>query len=137
MDMSTILLERSIPEPMSGCWLWLRARIPEGYGHIAVDGKNLGAHRVSYETFVGPIPDGLWVLHRCDTPPCINPRHLFLGTHKQNVADSAAKGRHHHGRKLDCPAGHPYSGSNLYVRPSGQRNCKICRNESIKRPRTR
>lgn len=77
-----------------GCWIWNGPIFKDGYGAIGI--RRTGAHRahrVSYSTFVGPIPDGLWVLHRCDTPACVNPEHLFIGTAKDNAADKEAKGR--------------------------------------------
>jgi hypothetical protein len=83
------------PEP-NGCILWTGARSIGDYGVIGSGtgkGHMVYANRVSYEMFVGPIPDGLFVLHRCDTPPCVNPFHLFLGTTQDNIADKIAKGR--------------------------------------------
>lgn len=75
------------------CWEWTLGRSPRGYGKIKIAGCHLRAHRVAYELAIGPIPDGLWVLHRCDNPPCCNPAHLFLGTAADNAADMVAKGR--------------------------------------------
>lgn len=76
------------------CWLWTGSRNEKGYGSFGgADGKLCPAHRKSYELSVGPIPDGLWVLHRCDNPPCVNPAHLFLGDRQANVDDMMAKGR--------------------------------------------
>ncbi len=88
----------------SGCILWTGAIFkPYGYGSIFNGNpkkpNNLKASRVSYELFVGPIPKGLDVLHRCDTPACINPVHLFLGTDLDNSNDKIAKGRHYHGER--------------------------------------
>lgn len=79
------------------CWPWLRSRKPSGYGHIGVaeggERWDVIAHRLAYVLMVGPIPDGLDVLHSCDNPPCCNPAHLFVGTRRDNNRDKAAKGR--------------------------------------------
>ncbi len=82
-------------EQMSGCWLWERAMFRDGYGKVDYEGKQARATRASYMHFVGPIPDGHFVLHKCDTPLCVRPDHLFTGTQKQNIADMFAKGRQH------------------------------------------
>jgi hypothetical protein len=78
----------------TGCWIWQRGLSSHGYGLLVTVGRPRAyAHRVSYEVFVGPISEGLEVCHRCDNPPCCNPEHLFLGTHLENMRDSANKGR--------------------------------------------
>lgn len=80
-------------EAASGCWLWQRAKTPDGYGQINSGKIRILAHRAAYEAFVTPIPVGVKVLHECDVPACINPAHLFLGSQKDNVQDCITKGR--------------------------------------------
>ncbi len=88
-----------------GCWLWKGATNGKGYGKIVVAGHNWQtyAHRVSWMIHNGAIPEGLEILHNCpsgDNPACVNPAHMFVGTHKQNGEDMAKKGRAHKGFKL-------------------------------------
>ena len=75
------------------CWLWLGARLPKGYGVLSVNGVHSSAHRFAFTYAHGAIPEGLWVLHRCDTPECVNPAHLYAGSPRQNSADMVARGR--------------------------------------------
>jgi len=82
-----------IPEPTTGCWLWIGTVQGGRYGAIWHQGKFWAAHRVSYEIVHGPIPDGMKACHKCDTPMCVNPRHLFIGTQRDNVLDMFNKRR--------------------------------------------
>lgn len=75
------------------CWLWTGERSQFGHGRFLYNSVRVGAHRFSYETFVGPIPDGMFVCHKCDVPQCVNPEHLFVGTQKENIQDCVRKGR--------------------------------------------
>ena len=96
-------LTREAPKPLrerlsyvekNGCWEYSgRKTTKDGYGVLVVNGKSCLAHRASYQEYVGDIPDGMLVCHKCDNPPCIRPDHLFLGTNRDNTIDALAKGR--------------------------------------------
>ncbi len=111
------------------CWLWIGQTQVGGYGQFKLARHNQSAHRISWELAYGPIPDGLWVLHRCDTPACVRPAHLFLGTGLDNVADKVAKVRQAKGDTFNAtmaphrPRG-DRNGSRLHPesRPRGERN---------------
>jgi hypothetical protein len=89
-------LQHVHPEPNSGCWLWTGGLKCRGYGGFRLrKDRYTFSHRISYELFVGEIPKGLHVCHKCDNPFCVNPEHLFVGTSKQNMEDRDSKGRFH------------------------------------------
>ena len=86
------LLSCSVVNEATGCIVWQKC-LNGGYGWLRRNGEEIRTHRLSYKLNVGPIPQGLHVLHHCDNPPCINPDHLFLGTHADNMKDARNKGR--------------------------------------------
>jgi hypothetical protein len=124
-----------------GCWLWGASIKTTGYGQFFRGPRIEKAHRVSYELTHGPIPEGLYVLHRCDVRACVRPDHLFLGTISDNSRDMIYKGRHPVVRRLKehtcrparklathCRRGHEYTPENTYVPPGArhQRQCRAC-----------
>lgn len=116
-----------IPEPNTGCWLWTGSRCRDGYGNFYDGSRVIGAHRFSWSVHKGQAPGKFHVLHKCDTPACVNPDHLKLGTHTDNMRDSRLKGRHVMANKTLCKRGHALADDNLYIVSGGGRGCRACR----------
>ena len=101
--------------------VWTAYKDKDGYGLASVDNKTVRTHRVSYEMNHGPIPEGMYVLHKCDNPSCINPEHLFAGTQRDNVLDMRSKGRQAKPKEY-CKRGHKRTPDNV----DSNKTCRQC-----------
>ena len=101
------------------------------YGAFYFEGRTVGAHRWAYENHTGEkIPEGMEILHQCDNPPCVNPRHLRVGTHLENMREVRERGNGPKPRGLThCPQGHEYTEANTYIY-DGYKSCRTCRREA-------
>lgn len=121
------------------CWVWTGARNSNGYGQWAVTGRSRSVHRLAYEAFVGPIPDGLVLDHLCRRRTCLNPDHLEPVTDAENSRRSALTLTSINTAKTHCLRGHPLSGDNLVMKKRGARppvrNCRECANDAARRRR--
>jgi hypothetical protein len=130
---------RWMPEPTTGCWLWFGTPGNWGYGSMSINSRSTQTHRIAWRLYVETIPKGLRVLHTCDTPACVNPAHLYLGTHQDNMDDMRRKGRgsNQNTKKTHCMRGHPFNEENTYRGTIGRRGCRICRMGRQRRYRRR
>jgi hypothetical protein len=106
------------------CYEWGAAKTRGGYGQFRLGGRLVYVHRFSYETFVGTIPEGMYIDHLCRNRCCVNPSHLEIVTNKENIRRGET-GKNSK-EKTHCPQGHPYKGDNLYIAPRGDRQCREC-----------
>ena len=132
MTIEERFLSKVIKNNETGCWLWIgatRGRIGQRYGKLEVNGKTYGAHRFSYMLWKGDLVStnvrNICVCHKCDTPLCVNPDHLFLGTHMDNMIDKSRKGRTN-AKITQCKRGHDFDSKNTWISKSGSRHCRKC-----------
>jgi hypothetical protein len=119
-------------EKTETCWLW-KGHTVSGYGMFSIAGKSIYIHRYAYELLVGPIPEGMQLDHLCRVRHCVNPDHLEPVTNRENVLRGLAATE----RKTHCKRGHPLSGPNLYLSPTGIRVCRECGKLRSKTPERR
>lgn len=114
-------------DPSTGCWNWKGGKTKQGYGKARFLGKFILAHQLAAKLWLRKSPsDARQVLHRCDNPSCFNPKHLFLGTQVDNMADCRMKGRRA-ARPSHCPKGHPYDELNTRFRKNrNSMDCRAC-----------
>lgn len=117
-------------EGKNNCWIWTACCTPQGYGQYRIPGNPSSnsmaySHRFIYEKIKGSIPEGLQIDHLCRVRHCVNPDHLEAVTSRENTLRGNSFSALN-AKKIHCPQGHPYSGSNLYTTPAGDRRCRTC-----------
>jgi hypothetical protein len=108
------------------CWEWTANLNEHGYGRFMLNKIVRLAHRVSFTLVAGEIPNDMQCCHRCDNPKCVNPEHLFLGTHTENMRDCSKKNRNWNLKKTHCCKGHAFTSENTYINTHGNRSCREC-----------
>ena len=110
----------------NGCWVWTGHKHIDGYGWFEIKNRQYLAHRVSYQLNIGKIPRHKLVCHRCDNPPCVNPKHLWVGTNQENVDDAKAKGIYRLAQKRAAKKrARKFQGSNVSIL-SNECDCGEC-----------
>lgn len=121
------LSKKTTIDHKTDCWNWQGAKLPTGYGHIKVDGREFYTHRLSYELAVGPIPAGLVIDHLCRNTSCLNPAHLEPVTTRENLLRSPVAPAAINAAKTHCKREHEFTTENTLVRSGGKRVCRTCK----------
>lgn len=117
--------EKVLPANVDACWIWQSTLTEDGYGRFYLrPGRKVMAHRHSWESFFGPIPDGLFLDHLCRQRRCVNPYHLDVVTNLVNA--QRGKAGINFSARTHCSRGHEYNEENTYYKPSGKRICRAC-----------
>lgn len=119
------------------CWEWVGAKNSKGYGQFSINGKSTSTHRISYAMHHGEILPGLIVCHTCNNPPCVNPKHLYMGTNTDNMHQASQQKRFPEQHKTHCKNGHEFTPENTIIRNQGNKKgrapgstyrcCKECK----------
>lgn len=128
--------EEKIARTPGGCWRWLAAGVPHGYGVFYFDGRQGYAHRFAYQHFVGSIPDGWVIDHLCRNRRCVNPMHLQAVTYQVNLLRGLTIAAQNAG-KTRCKNGHLFTPENTYTYASGSRACRSCNTAAARAKRDR
>lgn len=121
----------------SGCWVWTGRRDRDGYGLMKIGRAPRFVHRVSFEAWMGPIPEGLQIDHLCRVRDCCNPEHLEPVTSRENTMRSPIAPAAVNSRKTHCDSGHALDGGNVYVDATRSRRCRECRRQATARWRAK
>ena len=124
-EVSRRLANKTVRIYPTGCAIWTGDIGRNGYGALSVCGKRFATHRLAYMLAYGSIPDGAQILHSCDVPACVNPKHLRAGTSTDNNRDTIARGRNFMANKTHCKNGHAFDDVNTYRRGT-KRGCRTC-----------
>lgn len=126
---------RFVKVDKGGCWIWTGAKHRYGHGHFYLNGKKRRAHVVSYEWFVGKVPNGKVLDHfKCDNPSCVNYKHVRPVTHRENILRGVGVAALNASKK-SCVNGHLFTVENTKIRSDGNRDCRTCIRERAVRYR--